>query len=375
MKPTFTYVAAFTALSTALFATNGDHLIGIGAKSLGMAGTGIAVSHGAESALANPALITRVANKEVSFGGTIFMPDVKTDTGSGFQKSDADLSVIPAVSIVAKGSENFYWGMGMWGTAGMGVDYRGTGTNYDMVTNLQLMQFGVPLAYKEGGLSIGITPILQYGSLDMTYDMGGTPSSTKGVAQDLAFGYDVGAAYSVSDVTFGLVYKSPIKMNYDGVISVAATDFSLSGFGDDLEQPAEMGVGIAYAMGRSIIAIDYKRINWASAAGYKDFGWKDQDVYAIGYQHSQDGWAIRAGYNYAKSPIVKHTDPTVDMLNLLGFPATVESHYALGGSYELNKKTSVDVAYVYAPEATDTLGATSTKHSQQALSVQVTYDF
>jgi long-chain fatty acid transport protein len=369
MKSNVKIIAAFAVLSTSLYATNGDHLIGIGAKSLGMGGVGIAISHGAESALANPALITAVKNKEISFGGTVFMPDVETNG----HKSTADLSVIPAISIAAKGTDSFYWGMGMWGTAGMGVDYRGIGSNSDMVTNLQLMQFGVPLAYVDNGLSIGITPILQYGALDMSY----TGSHTKGVAQDLAFGYDIGAAYAVSDVTVGLVYKSPIKMNYSGQISVAAGDFGLGalGFTDDLEQPSEMGAGIAYAMGSSVIAFDYKRINWATAAGYKDFGWKDQNVYAIGYQHTQDAWAIRAGYNYAKSPIVESAVANVNMLNLLAFPATVESHYAVGGSYGFSKKTSVDLAYVYAPAATDTIGATSTKHSQQALSVQLTYDF
>lgn len=369
MNPTVKIITAFTALTISLYATNGDHLIGIGAKSLGMGGVGIAISHGAESALGNPALITRVKNKEISFGGTIFMPDVETNG----QKSGADLSVIPAVSIVEKGTDNFYWGMGMWGTAGMGVDYRGTGTNYDMVTNLQLMQFGLPLAYTDNGWSIGITPILQYGSLDMSY----TGSHTKGVAQDLVFGYDLGAAYKVSDMTVGLVYKSPIKMHYSGQISKAATDFGLGslGFTDDLEQPSEMGAGIAYAMGKSVLALDYKRINWASAAGYKDFGWKDQNVYAIGYQHTQDNWAIRAGYNYAKSPIVDNANGMINMLNLLGFPATVESHYAVGGSYGVSKNTSVDLAYVYAPETTETLSNVTTKHSQQALSMQLTYDF
>jgi long-chain fatty acid transport protein len=369
MKSTLNYSALSLLLSTALFATNGDHLIGIGAKSLGMGGVGIAISHGAESALANPALITGTHNKEVSFGGTVFMPDVETNG----EQSSADLSVIPAISIAVKENDNFYWGMGMWGTAGMGVDYRGTGTNSDMVTNLQLMQFGLPLAYSINGWSIGITPILQYGSLDMSY----TGSSTKGVAQDLVFAYDVGAAYKVSDVTVGLIYKSPIKMHYSGQISVAAGDFGLGalGFTDDLEQPAEMGAGIAYEMGKSVIAFDYKRINWESAAGYKDFGWDDQNVYAIGYQHSQKNWAIRAGYNYAKSPIVANAQSMVNMLNLLAFPATVESHYTIGGSYGFTKQASVDLAYVYAPEATDTLDVTTTKHSQQALSVQLTYNF
>ena len=164
-------------------------------------------------------------------------------------------------------------------------------------------------------------------------------------------------------------------MNYSGQISAAASDFSLAGFSDDLEQPCEIGAGIAYAMGNSIIAFDYKRINWASAMGYKDFGWKDQNVYAIGYEHSQDAWAIRVGYNYAKSPIIDNTNNTIDMLNLLAFPATVESHYTVGGSYAFSKKTSVDLAYVYAPRTTETLGGVTTKHSQQALSMQLTYDF
>lgn len=367
MKSNIKLITAIAVMSTSLYATNGDHLIGIGAKSLGMAGTGIAISHGAESALANPALITAVKGKEVSFGGTIFMPDVETDS----QGSDADFSVIPAVSLAMKSTDNFYWGVGMWGTAGMGVDYRGTNTNDNMVTNLQLMQFGIPIAYKISDFSVGITPVMQYGSLDMSY----TGSTTKGVGQDLAFGYDIGAAYAISDATIGLIYKSPIKMHYSGQMTQLATDYTLVPFGDDLEQPSEIGAGVAYAMGRSVIALDYKRINWASAAGYKDFGWKDQDVFAIGYQHSQDAWAIRAGYNYAKSPIVNNTNGTINKLNLLAFPATVESHYSLGGSYVFTKKTSVDLAYVYAPEASDTMGTTSTKHSQSALSMQVTFDF
>jgi len=236
---------------------------------------------------------------------------------------------------------------------------------------LQLMQFGLPLAYTDNGWSIGVTPLLQYGSLDMSYDN----ASTSGVAQDLTFAYDIGAAYTISDVTLGLVYKSPIKMHYKDQITKAADDFGLSGFNDDLEQPSEMGAGIAYAMGRSVIAFDYKRINWASATGYEDFGWEDQDVYAIGYQHTQDNWAIRTGYNYAKSPIVKSSVPQINMLNLLAFPATVESHYTVGGSYQFSKKTSVDLAYVYAPEVSDTLDTTTTKHSQQSLSMQLTYDF
>ena len=399
-------VAAAIALSsTAAFATNGDHLIGMGAKARGMGGIGIGMAHGAESALSNPALITSVEGTEVSFGGTVFMPNVKTDMGVGFSDSAADLSVIPEVAIAQKASDNFYWGVGMFGVAGMGTDYRsstGRTSNMNMVTNLQLMQFAVPLAYKTNGFALGIAPVLQYGSLDMNYNaaaFGGSDSQTQGVAQDFGFGYNIGTAYEVANLTVGASYKSAIDMNYKGQLSKATGQFNtmFSAFGgfpvlaDNLEQPAEIGVGTSYKLNGNTFALDYKQIKWADAKGYKDFGWENQNVIILGYQFAQDNWALRAGYNHSKNPIKEQNGATpqgalLNTLNLLGFPAIVESHYTVGASYGLSKMTSLDLAYVYAPETTATYstqaftgmgGAAqiSTKHSQQATSVQLNFKF
>ncbi|OQX73019.1 MAG: hypothetical protein B6D59_06800, partial [Campylobacteraceae bacterium 4484_4] len=74
-------IALSLLTSTLLHATNGDTLIAVGAKARGMGGTGIAISHGAESTLINPALITSIENTEISFGGTIFMPDISASMG------------------------------------------------------------------------------------------------------------------------------------------------------------------------------------------------------------------------------------------------------------------------------------------------------
>ena len=417
-------VAAAVALtSTAAFATNGDHLIGMGAKARGMGGVGIGMSHGAESGIANPALITTVQGTEVSFGGTVFMPDVETSMNGGMTstKSTSDLSVIPEVAIAQNVGDGLSWGIGMYGTAGMGVDYRdaiGTAamgyseTNMNFVSNLQLMQFAVPVAYKIGAFSVGVAPVLQYGSLDINYQTPGGTSNTEGVAQDFGIGYNVGLAYSEEGLTVGASYKSAIDMEYAGQLSNAADDFNLGdvdgnpatnnnvGLTDHLEQPAEIGVGASYTFGGNTIAADYKRINWASAKGYGDFGWENQDVYVVGYQYAQDSWALRAGYNYAKSPIKEklagnmmlpgqYDGAAMNMLNLVGFPGIVEEHYTIGGSYAFNKSTSIDLAYVYVPEEieqfdtsalTQAMGgpATSTvttKHSQDAVSFQLNFAF
>lgn len=392
-------VAALALGATSAFATNGSTMIATGAKATGMAGTGIGMSHGAESALVNPALITSVAGTEVSFGGTFFMPKVSNDLGmgAGATDSDAKLSVIPTVALASKISDNFYIGVGMWGTAGMGVDYRTSAMNMNMVTNLQLMQFGVPLAYKIEGLSIAVTPLLQYGALDINYAGQGGPgtsSSTQGVAQDLKFGYNLGVAYEISGFTIGAVYKSQIDMEYNGQISQAMSDFTgmaANNFSDKLSTPAEMGVGISYAFGGSTIAVDYKQIKWEDAKGYEDFAWKNQDVVALGYQYAAKDWAARIGYNYAKSPISEQANTMsfpsgapdgglINTFNLLGFPAIVQSHLAVGASYNLSQKASIDLAYVYTPEVSETFKGTmgqkiTTKHSQTAVSAQVNFKF
>ena len=378
-------VAALALGATSVFATNGSDMISTGAKSSAMAGIGIGMSHGAESALSNPALITSVKGSEVSFGGTFFMPDVSTDGGSAgvmSDDSDADMNVIPTVAVATKINENFFVGVGMWGTAGMGVDYRDA-TNHgtmNIVTNLQLMQFGVPLAYTTNGFSVAVTPILQYGSLDMDFtadiNQDGTAThNAAGVSQDLQFGYNIGLAYEIADITMGATYVAQIDMDYTGQPMIT-----------ELSTPATIGVGASYKFGESTIALDYKSIAWSSAKGYEDFGWEDQDVITIGYEYATKTWAARAGYNYASSPIsdAGYAGTMNNMFNLLGFPAIVESHIALGGTYAFSEQTSMDIAYVYSPEASEkfdiatgptTVSTIETKHSQTALSLQLNYAF
>ena len=388
--------------STMIHATNGDNLIAMGAKARGMGGTGIAVSHGAESALSNGALITSVESTEIAFGGTIFMPDINTEiTGFGpSYNSDADMNVIPEVSIAHKIDDNWFIGIGMWGTAGLGVDYSnatGSANNFNMVTNLQLMQFGVPIAYKTGGLSLAVTPVLQYGNLDINYvlptgfnGLTAPMNVGAGLAQDFGFGVNLGLAYDfsangITGLTLGAMYRSAIEMDYEPQLSTAMAGFGVTPFSDKLEQPEEYGVGLSYEMGQHTFAFDYKKIKWSDAEGYGDYGWDDSDVYAVGYAYTENEWTLRLGYNHADSAVVELAgNPLFNALNLLGFPATQEDHYTVGASYEVTKAFSVDLAYVYGDEASDTFditglapGATTitTTHAEDSVSFQLAYKF
>ncbi len=373
---------SFIASST-IYATNGDNLIGVGAKTRAMGGAGIALSQGAESTLVNPASITKVQSSEVSVGGTMFMPNIKTTDGYGNEyESDADFSVIPLVAIASNLENGFYLGVGMYGTAGMGVNFRGTPTLMDMETTLQLMQFATPLAYKSGNLSLGIAPIMQYGSLDINYNYY-TPEAVNSVGygqkQDFGFGINLGAIYDFENgLSIGLMYKSKIKMDYDRVISTATAPFGIN-IGDKLTQPAEYGVGIAYSYNAHTLVLDYKKIKWSKADGYKGFGWKDQNIIAFGYQYKTPKWALRAGFNHASTAIEFGNNPILNAFNILGFPATSKNHYTLGGTYQFNKNLSVDSTFVYSPEVkkktATPMGVLTNKHSELSLTMQINYKF
>jgi len=397
-------IALSIITATTIHATNGDNLIGIGAKSRGMGGTGIGISHGAESGLANPSLITSVEGTEISFGGTLFLPDIDAGfVGAPSYTSDMDVSTIPEVSIAHQINENWYIGIGIWGTAGLGVDYSQAPFdpafgNINMVTNLQLLQFAAPIAYKTGGLSVGITPIMQYGNLDINYHL---PSEDNppyenigaGIAQHYGFGYSLGISYDFQNnglegLLIGAMYKSKIKMEYKGIFAAVTQPFQKDGFpdvysGDKLNQPAEFGVGISYTFAEHTLAFDYKKIQWSNAKGYGEFGWEDQNVFAFGYQYAQDNWAVRAGYNYADSTVVEQQDPRLNLFNLLGFPATAESHYTIGMSYGFTDKFSLDMSYVFQPKTTKTFNIAglfpaqefTVDHQENSATFQLTYKF
>ena len=399
-------IVAVSLLATSAFATNGDELIGVGAKTRSMGGAGIAFSHGAESTLVNPASITKNKDTQIAFGGTIFMPKVKSkinpNTAGKFYKSKSDLSIIPLVAISSEIYPNLYAGVGMYGTAGMGVDYRKQNSLFNMETTLQLMQFATPIAYKYGNLSVGISPILQYGSLDINYKMYPpmTPTPTTigyGQKQDFGFGVSIGAIYDFSSgFSVGAVYKSKIKMKYSGVLSTATQPYAnppISAFPapmrDYLDQPASYGIGVAYTFGPHTIAADYKKIKWSKARGYKDFGWKDQDVFAIGYQYKPVGakYSLRLGFNHASNPIklnpgTSKAGAALNDFNLLGFPATSENHYTFGATYNFNKNFSMDFTLVYSPKKTTKaslqalgMGSITNTHSELSTTVQFNYKF
>ena len=377
MKKTKLALAIATAamVSTPVLATNGDTLIGLGAQARALGGTGTAAFYGSENALTNPALLGKSQGSEFAIGGTVFMPNVEASSDvagvQASQTSDNDLNVIPEVSMSTRINENWTFGLGMFGSAGMGVDYRDSNALFNGYSNLQLMKFAPSIAYNEDNFGIGFAPVIQYGALDINYkqyDLSGNETGNvgNGMSTDLGYGYNLGGYFDISkNLTIAAAYQSAISMDYKDQISTAATGFNLT-MSDKLEQPAELKVGVAYTMDNIMLTADAKQIKWGDAQGYKDFNWEDQNVFALGAKYSGDGYWVGAGYNFGSDPIKKldqsktaalggYDNQAVNLFNNHFFPGIVESHITFGGGYSLGKNTMIEGAVVYAPEVEKTV--------------------
>jgi len=139
---------------------------------------------------------------------------------------------------------------------------------------------------------------------------------------------------------------------------------------DDLvmEQPWEVAIGFGYDLTDQVtITGDYRYIAWGLAEGYKDFGWENQSVYAMGFEFRPNKqFRFRGGYNYADSPLKNESgeigsllndvqgsyvfNQSISMLNMVGFPAITTTHFTLGAGYDFTKNLTIDGAFMYSPE-------------------------
>ncbi|MBE0492191.1 MAG: outer membrane protein transport protein [Sulfurospirillum sp.] len=370
----------------ALYATNGDNLIGNGSKSRAMGGVGIATYFGAENTLSNPALLSYGKNSQLDVGVMYFAPTIKT----GGTTSDADKNFIPHVTFSQGKDGDFSYGIGVYGSAGMGVDFRNSGNPSLMEarTNLILMKVTPNIAYQKDNFSFGFAPIIQYGSLNISYSNTGTPVGN-GKSDDYGFGYKLGAAYDVSpQLRIGLTYQSAIAMHYKDTLSVASAPFVPTipnAISDDLEQPQEYGIGFSYDKEYFNISADYKKIKWGSSDGYKDFGWVDQNVYAIGAKYEKEGTWFAVGYNHAKNPITNNYGANsnikaiMNTFNYIFFPATQEDHYTFGAGTRIAKDFELGLGIVYGVKNTlntqGVTGAFKVDHSETSATLSLKYIF
>jgi long-chain fatty acid transport protein len=394
-----------SALYSSAFATNGDNMIGVSpaSRAMGGLGTGICLEP-TDSIFRNPGWLARQQGFNISFGGILFMPQVEgraiTQAGdSGWQSSEDNLFIIPEIAITDQITPNLVIGLGAYGVSGMGVDYRNKHQSLsNMRTSLQFMRIVPAIGYKfNDQLAIGGALHLAWGALNLeNSDNNGNRGG--GVSNAYGIGFSVGVNYKpLPNVCLGAYYQSPVSMTYKRVY-----DSNGDGTFEDLklEQPQEVSVGIGYRPFEGLkVGLDVRWINWSDAEGYKQFGWDDQWVIAVGGEYyATQKLALRLGYNYGKSPIKDESnlsttnansipnlaqpfsDFQVAYFNLIGFPAITEHHITMGFGYHFTEHFTLNMSYVYAfenkVEATgNPAGYVGAKNSQHSIGVSLDWNF
>jgi long-chain fatty acid transport protein len=384
------------------FATNGDNLIGVSPASRGMGGIGVGMPVGpTDTIFRNPAWMTYYKGFNMSFGGILFFPEVKAKYNNASATSQSKMFVVPEVGIVHQINDKLTFGIGAFGVSGMGVDYRDNEDLLRMHTTFQFMRIIPAIAYKvNDAISVSGAVHLAYGSLDMgAVTSGGNTGG--GQSQTYGIGAQLGIAYNMGDFVYvGLTYQSPVSMTYKRVFDSDCFAGSCDGQFEDLKltQPQELAFGVGVKpMNNLKVGMDIRWINWKNAKGYKEFQWNDQWVIALGGEFKPtQKLALRAGYNYGKSPIrggAKNTgnannipdfnqqfsDFQIAMFNLIGFPAITEHHITLGLGYEFTKNFGIDLAYKHAfnkkVSATGGTDYVEAQNAQNAISVGLNWKF
>jgi long-chain fatty acid transport protein len=398
------------------FATNGDNLIGVSPASRGMGGIGVGMPVGpTDTIFRNSAWMTYYKGFNMSFGGILFFPEVKARSNvtpmgpmnpPASATSQSKMFVVPEVGIVNQINDKLTFGIGAFGVSGLGVDYRNKDQRFANIhTTFQLVRVIPALAYKvNDAISVSGAVHLVYGSLDLGAFLCDPNNPTRcwnasgGQSQNYRIGAQLGVAYNMGDFVYaGLNYQSPVNLTYKRVFD-SDGDGTFEDF--KLTQPLELAFGVGVKpMDNFKVGMDIRWINWKNAKGYKHFQWKDQWVIALGGEFKPtQKLALRAGYNYGKSPIrggaknpmnanripnfaAPFSDFQIAFFNLIGFPAITEHHVTLGLGYEFTKNFSIDLAYEHAfkkkVSATDNVFGyfIEAQNTQNAISIGLNWKF
>jgi long-chain fatty acid transport protein len=403
-------ILSLCLVAPAADATNGYMSHGYGTTSKGMAGAGSALPQDTFSVYSNPAGLVRLG-KRYDVDLELFSPKrgykanddaappPNPSVPPGKEESSNDYFLIPGFGINLPLDDRSTIGIALAGQGGMNTEYEtATFVNFAAPpgspqnptgeftatepTGVDLAQLalGVTYARELGALagigitrqSIGITPIL---AVQRFKAKGLQPFRAISVAPDNVtnngYDYSYGGGVRVGwlgtllgdRLNIGVSYQSRLWMSkfddYEGLFAK----------GGEFDIPPVFNVGLAFTITPKVtVAADFKRIfygdidalsntndisfgqimaNPENRLGGDDglgFGWRDINVFAVGLQYEvNEKLTVRAGYSDADAP----WKDVNTLFNILA-PATIEKHASLGGTYDLDKRSRLSLAYTHA---------------------------
>ncbi len=378
---------AVLAIGLPAHATNGMRMIGFGPVQNSMGGVGVGATLDSACVLSNPAGMAEQGGR-VDLGATWFLPTVKysasgIDAGAGNQlvnqpgvtiESNRGASPIPAIGLIVPIDDQWRFGIGAWGVAGMGVDYAQNLYSSTTYTAYQQMRFTPGVSYRLNDMfAFGATLNVMWAATEWNVAnlFGQAPhvgGSAFGIGATLAAKVTpirmltIGVAYETKSFFQDFSYNTGMRLNPGGGALPP-----LPGGVDKLtfNQPGVLTGGVAVRpIEMLLVAADVSWIDWPSTNGANlpsfsqnssgampwNMNWSSQVVFKLGAEVKPLDWlAVRAGFNYGKMPL----DANQAFENI-AFPAVAESHWTLGAGFDIGKHVAINVGGMWAPNTSIT---------------------
>ncbi|RJG40047.1 outer membrane protein transport protein [Motilimonas pumila] len=368
-RKTLVAIALASVSGTSLAA--GFQLNAQSASGLGRAFAGDAVIADNASVMAkNPAAMALFDEMSLSLGFVMLDTDIEVKdttytTPFGVTTSNygdaGDVSFAPNIHFIMPINEQFAWGANLYSNFGTKTEFDDsfTASEYGGLTDVKSMNLGLAGSYRiNQAWSIGAGIDFIYGKGEMKRNFT-TPMGSQEVlnidADGWAVGFNLGVVYELDDANrFGLSYRYSPKLEAEGDIlyagSAAAGKPPLAK-DDTLYMPLPDIIEFSgYHRLNQEFAVHYsvQWIGWSSFDVLKsdahgvlnDYQWQNGMHYAIGgtYYVNKD-WTLRAGY--------MHDTSAQDQITSISVPDSDRNWFSAGASYHFATSSTVDFGVTY----------------------------
>ena len=334
----------------------------MGVKAMGMAHAYTAIADDPSANWFNPAGLAFQEGSAVTVGGLAVMPKVEFTANASNPLAPATASAdkktiyVPHAYLMIEGNENLKAGIGINSPFGLEMKWPTTavfagGAQYG---RLQAVEVNPNVAFKlspEFAIAVGAAYVNMY-----QVDFNGT-ALTQNFSGD-GWGYNVAALYKNEMFSFGVSYRSEVKIKANGTSRHTATA-TTSRNDITVTMPDMLNLGIAVHPGENLtLSVNADWVNWKKfdqlAFTYTPplaFGglpsltvpenWKATWAFRVGAEWAySDKMRTRIGYTYDPTPI-----KDVDFTPLL--PGNDRQAVHVGYGVDLTDQATLDVAYTY----------------------------
>lgn len=365
---------------------SGFQLIEQNASGIGNAYAGsAAVAENASTIFYNPAGMTQLQAREVSFGMSLVKPSFKySDKGStvpnllggvpplaGDGGDGGSWAALPNAYLSWALNKDLYLGLGMGAPFGLMTEYdkNWVGSAHSIMFDIKTYNLNPSIAYRVNDrVSLGAGINLMKMEVEYTKRQilpvifGGTPVGVsarpaKLKADDTAWGWNIGALFNLSEATkLGLSYRSKVKQKLDGSLTV--TGVTKFGASADVELPDTAIVSLTHKLNDQWELLgDISWTGWSSIPKVEIMNKRTKTVAQTLDTKFDDTWRVALGANYQLNPAVKlkfgvayDQTPVPDKEHrLVSLPDNDRIWLSFGTQWKPNKESTLDlgVSYLY----------------------------